>query len=98
MRRRLEETAYIFVSTDRLSAARLAVAAAHGLEDGRVAPERHPLLRLLLVAGLARLVGSETIGSRRASDVLFELIERSSQREAQGGPVETRPSGLILPR
>jgi hypothetical protein len=57
------------------------------------------LLRVLLAAGLARLTGSETIGSRRASEVLIELIERSTQRDNQsGGPVETRPSGLIVPR
>jgi hypothetical protein len=103
IRRRLEETGYIFVATERLSAARLAVAAARGLEEtgagSNVPPDRHPLLRVLLAAGLARLTGSETIGSRRASEVLIELIERSTQRDNQsGGPVETRPSGLIVPR
>jgi hypothetical protein len=98
LRRRLEETGYIFVATDRLSLARLAAAAARALDDGGVSPERHPLVRLLLASGLARLTGSETVGSRRASEVLLELVERASQVQAQGGPVETRPSGLILPR
>jgi hypothetical protein len=102
LRRRLEETAYIFVTSDRLPAARLAVAAARALEDGvsSVPPERHPLLRLLLASGLARLAGSETVGGRRAADVLLELVDRATQqREAQAsGSVETRPSGLIIPR
>jgi hypothetical protein len=98
-RRRLEETAFILASTDRLAAARLAVAAARPLEDERLAPESHPLLRMLLASGLARLIGTEAIGGRRAPEVLLDLVERaSSQRERQGPSVETRPSGLILPR
>jgi hypothetical protein len=97
MRRRLEETAYIFASTDRLGAARQAAAAARALGDGGLAPERHPLVRLLLAAGLARLTGGEVIGSHRASEVLLDLVERASQQQ-QSGAVETRPSGLILPR
>ncbi len=96
-RRRLEEIAYVFLQTDRLALARLAAAAAHGLDAGG-APERHPLVRLLLAAGLARLVSGETVGTRRASEALLELIERASEQNAQAGPVETRPSGLILPR
>ena len=96
--RRLEETAQLFLATDRPNLARLAVAAARALEDGGIPPERHPLMRLFLAAGLARLVGGETIGSRRAPDVLLELVERAAQQEAQSGQVETRPSGLILPR
>jgi hypothetical protein len=99
LRRRLEETAQIFLTTDRLGVARLAAAAARGLDEaGGVPPDRHPLVRLLLAAGLARLTGSEVVGTRRASEVLLELIERASQQAAQAGPVETRPSGLILPR
>jgi hypothetical protein len=98
VRRRLEETGYVFVATDRLAAARLAVAAARALEDPAIPPERHPFVRALLAAGLARLLGSERIGSRRAAEVLLELIERASQRQALTGPTETRPSGLILPR
>ena len=97
LRRRLEETAYLFLQTERLAQARLAAAAARGLEDGGGPPERHPLVRILLAAGLARLTGTETIGSRRASEVLLELVERAAQ-QSQSGPVETRPSGLILPR
>jgi hypothetical protein len=61
-------------------------------------PERHPLMRLLLAAGLARLIGAENIAGRRASEALLELVDRASQQDVQGGPVETRPSGLILPR
>jgi len=96
--RRLEETGYIFVATDRLPVARLAVAAARALADSATAPERHPLVRILLGAGLARLLGTERIGDRRAGDLLLELIERASQQQTQTGPTETRPSGLILPR
>ena len=98
LRRRLEETGYIFVETERLALARLAAAAARGLEDGGMPPERHPLVRVLLAAGLARLMGAESIGSRRAGDILIELVERAAQQSQSGGPVETRPSGLILPR
>ena len=98
LRRRLEETGYIFVATDRLAAARLAVAAARALDDPAISAERHPLVRLLLGAGLSRLLGADRIGTRRASDVLLELIERATQQQAQTGPTETRPSGLILPR
>jgi hypothetical protein len=98
LRRRLEETGYIFVATDRLAAARLAVAAARALDDLAIPPERHPVVRLLLGAGLGRLLGAERIGTRRASDVLLELIERATQQQTQTGPTETRPSGLILPR
>ena len=98
LRRRLEETGYIFVATDRLAAARLAVAAARALDDPTISAERHPLVRLLLGAGLGRLLGAERIGTRRASEVLLELIERATQQQAQTGPTETRPSGLILPR
>jgi hypothetical protein len=97
-RRRLEETAYILLRTDRLSLARLAVAAAQALEEGGLPPERHPLMRLLLATGLARLVGGESVGGRRAPDALLELVERATRQEGQTGPVETRPSGLILPR
>ncbi|HEX8966728.1 MAG TPA: hypothetical protein VF937_02540 [Chloroflexota bacterium] len=99
LRRRLEETAYVFVATERLAAGRLAAAAAHALEGNQGPPvERQPLPRMLIAAGLARLTGAETVGSRRAAEVLLELVERAGQREAEGGPVETRPSGLILPR
>ncbi len=98
LRRRLEETAFIFVATDRLEAARLAVAAARAIEDSHLPPEHHPLLRMLLEAGLVRLTGAEMVGTQRAWQVLLELIERGQQLEGQPGQVETRPSGLILPR
>jgi len=104
LRRRLEETGYIFVATDRLPAARLAVASARALDEGsnsNVPPERHPLVRLLLASGLARLTGSETVGGRRAGEVLLELIDRATQArdgsQSTSG-IETRPSGLIIPR
>jgi hypothetical protein len=98
LRRRLEETGYIFVATDRLAAARLAVASARALDDPAMPPERHPFVRALLGAGLGRLLGAERIGPRRAADVLLELIEGATEQQAQAGPVETRPSGLIVPR
>jgi hypothetical protein len=100
IRRRLEETGYIFVQTDRMPQARLAAAAARALAEGSgAAPDRHPLVRLLLAAGLARLMGGEMVGSRAASEVLLELVERASQQQqSQTGALETRPSGLILPR
>jgi hypothetical protein len=97
VRRRLEETAYIFVATDRLARARLAVAAAQALNEPNLSPERHPFVRALLVAGLARGLQSEMVGSRRATDTLLELVERAVEGEA-GRPAETTPTGLILPR
>jgi hypothetical protein len=96
-RRRFEETAYIFLMTDRLNAAHAAVAVARSLEDPALSPDMHPLLRLLVASGLARLVGSDQVGSRRASEALLELIDRAI-RQMQPGQVATRPSGLILPR
>jgi hypothetical protein len=100
LRRRLEETAYIFVSSDRLAVARYAVAAAHALEDAHVSADRHPLLRLLLAAGIARLLGGETVGSRRAPEVWLELVDQATppRERGQSAQVESRPSGLILPR
>jgi hypothetical protein len=97
-RRRLEETAYILLTTDRLALARMGAAAARALDESGMPTERHPLMRLLLAAGLARLIGAESVGGRRGSEVLLELVERASQQESQSGAVETRPSGLILPR
>jgi hypothetical protein len=80
--------------------ARLAVAAARAIDDPSVPIERQPFVRALLEAGLARLVASEAIGGRRASEVLAELMERAAERQREGGAasVQTRPSGLILPR
>jgi hypothetical protein len=101
LRRRFEETGYVFVVTDRLPAARLAVAVARALEDGAagVPADRNPLLRMLLAAGLARLVAGETVAGRNAGETLYELLERALQTDDQpSGPVETRPSGLIIPR
>lgn len=99
IRRRLEETAYVFVATERLAAARLAVAAARGLQDGRVPPAQQPFIRAMLEASLARLVQGERIGGRAAPELLVELLERAAeQQHERGGPIETRPSGLILPR
>jgi len=98
--RRLEETAYIFVSTDRLLAARRAVAAAKALEDTGRPIERNPFARVLIEAGLGRALRGEEVGGRAAAEVLFEMIEGAIEqaREGNRGGVEARPSGLILPR
>jgi hypothetical protein len=98
--RRLEETAYIFVSTDRLLAARRAVAAAKALEDRGRPIERNPFARVLIEAGLGRALRTEQVGGRPAPEVLFEMIEGAIEqaREGNRGGVEARPSGLILPR
>ena len=61
--------------------------------------ERHPLLRLLLAAGLARLLGAETIGGRRAAEVLLELVERASssrRSRRQPGNAPERPDPAAL--
>ncbi|MDQ3811329.1 MAG: hypothetical protein M3336_13665 [Chloroflexota bacterium] len=100
LRRRLEETAYIFARSDRLLAARRAVAAARALQDMGLPPERHPFLRALIEAGLARALRGEQIGQRPAIEVLVELIERAVQGgQREGGRTVARgPGGLILPR
>jgi hypothetical protein len=100
LQRRLEETAYIFVVSDRLTAARRAVASARALEDHSRPVEQQPFLRVMLEAGLARAIRTEAVGARAASDVLVELLERAlEQVRERGGPaVESRPSGLIVPR
>jgi hypothetical protein len=101
LRRRLEETGYIFVATDRQPAARLAVAAARAVQDPGVAPEHHPLLRMLLTAGLVRGLGREESPSGgNLAEHLVELIERAVERESGRGPeaTTTTPTGLILPR
>jgi hypothetical protein len=100
LRRRLEETAFIFASTDRMTAARHAVAASAALEDATRPAERNPFARVLIEAGLARALRTEPVGSRPAAEVVLELIERALEqaREGNRGGVESRPSGLILPR
>ena len=99
LQRRLEETAYVFIASERLGAARLAVAAARALEERGLPVERQPLVRALVEGGLARLVQNESVAGRPAADVLVELLERAAERRGEGpGAVETRPSGLILPR
>jgi hypothetical protein len=95
LKRRLEETAYIFTQTDRLAAARRAVAAAQTLQDTNRSAETQPFLRVLIESGLARALRNEAISGRPAPEVLLELIETAVQSDR---PVETRPSGLILPR
>jgi len=99
-RRRLEETAFIFASTDRSMAARRAVGAAKSFEDTTRPIEANPFARVLVEAGLARALRTERAGSRPAAEVLLELIERAFEqaRESGRGGIESRPSGLILPR
>jgi hypothetical protein len=98
-RRRLEETAYIFVATERLAAARVAVAVARTFEDPSVGPDRNPFLRALLTLGLAEaLQGAPPVGEQSAGETLLHLIERAVEREGGQPTVETTPSGLILPR
>ena len=100
LQRRLEETAYIFVTSDRLTAARRAVASARALDDQSRPLEQQPFLRVMLEAGLARAIRTEQVAGRAASDVLIELLERSLEHRRERGrsAVESRPSGLILPR
>jgi hypothetical protein len=102
VRRRLEETGYVFLASERMLLARLAVAAARGLEDPRLGIDQQPLVRMLLTAGLVRLIQPERVGGRRAAEALIELVERANEQRQQAprqpGAVETRPSGLILPR
>jgi hypothetical protein len=96
LERRLEETGYIFVATDRHAAAQLAIAAARALQDTSLAPERNPFVRLLLTSGLVGGVRNES--DRYLAERLLDLILRGLQAEPGRGPETTTPSGLILPR
>jgi hypothetical protein len=96
LQRRLEETGYIFVATDRLGAAHLAVTAARALGDPSMGPERNPFLRLLLTSGLVG--GVRTESHRATAERLLDLVLRGLQSESGRGPETTTPSGLILPR
>jgi hypothetical protein len=71
LRRRLEETAYIFSQSDRLADARRAVAAAVTIEDERPLQPPHPFLRAMLersfrIALLVERTGTEPLGLSRA--------------------------------
>jgi hypothetical protein len=96
LQRRLEETGYIFVATDRLAAAHLAVAAARALADASMGPEHNPFLRLLLTSGLVG--GVRTESHRATAERLLDLVLRGLQSESARAPGSTTPSGLILPR
>jgi hypothetical protein len=95
LRRRLEETAYIFLATDRQVAAQLAIAAANALDDRSLSPERNAFLRVLLTSGLVGGVRSER--ERAMAERLLDLVLRGLQGGPGRGP-ETTSSGLILPR
>jgi histone H3/H4 len=81
-------------------AARRAVAAAKSFEDTTRPIEANPFARVLVEAGLARALRAERAGSRPAAEVLLELIERAFEQASESGrgTIESRPSGLILPR
>ena len=100
LRRRLEETAYIFVTTERLAAARVALAAARALEDPTLGPTSNLFLRVLLTSGFAAAIRTAPgAGGRTAAATLSDLFERGVEREsAQPAPETITPSGLILPR
>jgi hypothetical protein len=100
MRRRLEETAYLFVATDRLTPARMAVAAASALEDTTVTLREQPLLAWLLMAGLVRAVRNSPSGGRSAGDTLARMLQDAwaSEQAREPGSGATTPGGLILPR
>ncbi len=97
LRRRLEETAYVLATTDRLPSARRTLAAAVALDDPSLPPSANPLVRLLVLGGLAAVVAGETVGGRSGAEVLLDLVERQ-QEEPGLPPRTTQASGLILPR
>ncbi len=98
LRRRLEETAYLFVATDRPVAARRAAAAAQGFEDGSFQPEAHPLVPPLVLAGLVRSLGDAEVGGQLAAATLLELAGRVSEEGAGPPGAPSTSGGLILPR
>jgi hypothetical protein len=98
LQRRLEETAYIFLQTERFGAARLAVAAAQGLADPAVRPYRHPLVRVMVSSGFIRALRTELVEGEPAPELLLELLEAAAEERDEEAPPGTTPSGLILPR
>jgi hypothetical protein len=106
LRRRLEETAYLFLQTGRAVAARRAVAAAQALPDtgvvaGGVAPPA-PLVEVLVTAGLAQALADEVVEGQPASEIVLDLLADVLEAEAEEAELEapapeTTPSGLILP-
>lgn len=100
LRRRLEETAYIFLRTDRLPAARHAVAAAQALRSPEQTLLAQPLLAPLLAAGLARLVLPDQHGGRDAAAKLIDLLREAvewAREDPDSTPHLSGPGGLILP-
>jgi hypothetical protein len=98
LQRRLEETAYIFLQTDRFTAARLAVAAAQGLADPSLRPQQHPIVRFMVSTGFIQALRTELLEDQPAQEVLLELLEAAAEHEDKEPSPGTTPSGLILPR
>jgi len=67
LRRRLEETAYIFLRTDREQDARRAVAAAATIEDQRPLQPPHPFVRAMAIRSLQIAYEVERSGTEPAS-------------------------------
>ena len=101
LRRRLEETAYLFLQTGRAGAARRAVAAAQALPDAVVgavvvAPPE-PLVEALVAAGLAQALADEVVEGQPASEIVLDLLADVLDAELEAPAPETTPGGLILP-
>ena len=97
LRRRLEETAYLFLQTGRAVAARRAVAAAQTLPDAGVVAPPAPLVEVLVTAGLAQALADEVVEGQPASEIVLDLFEEVLEAELEAPAPETTPSGLILP-
>ncbi len=101
LKRRFEETGYVFVKTERMLQARQAVAVAQALVDEAISVERLPLVGELILAGLAGSLAGVDVGGRPASQVLMEVSDQLAEAilEASGPSGPSAPgSGLILPR
>ena len=97
LRRRLEETAYLFLQTGRAVAARRAVAAAQALPDAGVVAPPAALVEVLVTAGLAQALADEVVEGQPASEIVLDLFEEVLEAELEAPAPETTPSGLILP-
>jgi hypothetical protein len=97
LRRRLEETAYLFLQTGRAVAARRAVAAAQALPDAGVVAPPAALVEMLVTAGLAQALADEVVEGQPASEIVLDLLEEVLEAELEAPAPETTPSGLILP-
>lgn len=96
-KRRLEETAYVFLQTDRAGAARLAVATAKALAESVIPLERQPFVQRLLEGSLLEGMADREVEGRPAAPVLADILRSVFEEPASPESAPRSASGLILP-